>query len=388
MSDDRVIVAGAGLSGLVAATALRHAGIETTVLERVPEMYPVGAIIGITHAAATELENMRRRELVETACIPGQGISYFTWKGKPLTRMPIAKAAAEAGTRTFITMRADIQLGLYEALEPGVVKLGSEVDGFDAEDGHVQVKLKNGGAETCGALLGADGIHSAVRRQLRGDKPRYTGYMAWRGVATLGEGKVPIPEGEAHQLLGRGRTCGAFGLNRGRMYWFVTSMRPSGGSDSPAGRKADVYEAFAGGPEWIKAAIDATPENEILRNDVFDRPRVDHWGTGRVTLLGDAGHATSPATGEGGSHAVLDAAGATRALLSVRDRFDDTAAVQAALQEYEHESIERTGAGVQRAAEMGDRLHAKNPIQAFARNIVFKRTSEETWLERAKFYLS
>ncbi len=384
MSDDRVIVAGAGLSGLVAATALRHAGIPTTVLERTPEMGPVGAIIGITHSAATELESMGCADLVESACIPVQGITYFSWKGKRLTRMPIAEAAAQVGTRTFITMRADIQLGLYGRLEPGVVQLGVEVVGFE-QDGGVTVKLADGREETGAVLLGADGIHSAVRRQLRGDQPRYTGYMAWRGVADLG--KIPMQEGEAHQYMGRGRTAGAFGLNRGRMYWFVTSVQPAGGKDSPAGRKADVLDAGSGCPEFIREAIEATPESGILRNDVFDRPRVDRWGTGRVTLLGDAGHATSPATGEGGSHAVLDAAGATKALQSVADRFDDTAAVEEALQRYENESIERTGAGVARAAQMGKRLHAKNPIQAFMRNLVFARTSEETWLERTKFYL-
>jgi 2-polyprenyl-6-methoxyphenol hydroxylase-like FAD-dependent oxidoreductase len=388
MSDDRVIVAGAGLAGLVAATALRHAGFPTTVLERTPVMGPVGAIIGITHAAATELENMGQADLVKSACIPVQGISYFTWKGKPLTRMPIAEAARQAGTRTFITMRADIQLGLYEKLEPGVVQLGSEVAGFSEDDGRVSAKLADGREEPGAALLGADGIHSAVRRQLRGDQPRYTGYMAWRGVATLGEGKVPIAEGEAHQLMGRGRTCGAFGLSKGRMYWFVTSLQAPGGKDSPAGRKADVFEAFKGGPDHIRNAIEVTPEEDILRNDVFDRPKVGSWGRGRVTIMGDAAHATSPATGEGGSHAVLDAAGATNALLSVRARLDDTAAVEAALKQYEAEAIERTGAGVKRAADMGDRLHAKNPVQALIRNIVFKRTSEETWLERAKFYLS
>lgn len=112
-NEQRVIVVGAGIAGLAAVTALRHAGVPTTLLERVPEMGPVGAIIGVTHRAAAELEQMGRGDLVESTCIPVQGIEYYSWKGKPLTRMPIREASEATGTRTFITMRADIQLGLF-----------------------------------------------------------------------------------------------------------------------------------------------------------------------------------------------------------------------------------------------------------------------------------
>jgi FAD-dependent urate hydroxylase len=386
MDDNRVIVAGAGLAGLAAATALRHAGIPTTVFERVPEMGPVGAIIGVTHRAASELERAGRGDLVESACIPVQGIEYYSWKGKKLTRMPIAEASEATGTQTFITMRADVQLGLYEALEPRVVQVGSEVSGYSDEDGGVTVSLADGREERGMALLGADGIHSVVRKKLRGDEPTYTGYMAWRGVVE--QDPLPIEPGVANQLLGRGRTCGAFGLSRNRLYWFVTARMEPYGRDSQAGRKADVLKAFAGGPEFIRQAIEATPESAILRSDVFYWPPADSWGSGRVTILGDSAHATSPATGEGGSHAILDGAGVANALATVADRLEDPGAVSGALREYEREAIARTSAGVQRAVGMGARLHASNPVQCLVRDLVFRFTPERTWLKRAKFYLS
>ncbi|HEY7961476.1 MAG TPA: FAD-dependent monooxygenase [Solirubrobacteraceae bacterium] len=386
MDDNRVIVAGAGLAGLAAATALRHAGIPTTVFERVPQMGPVGAIIGVTHRAASELERAGRGDLVASACIPVQGIEYYSWKGKKLTRMPIAEASQATGTKTFITMRADVQLGLYEALEPGVVQVGSEVSGYSEDGGGVTVSLADGREERGMALLGADGIHSVVRKKLRGDQPTYTGYMAWRGVVE--QDPLPIEPGVANQLLGRGRTCGAFGLSRNRLYWFVTALMEPHGRDSQAGRKADVLKAFAGGPEFIRKAIEATPESAILRSDVFYWPPAESWGSGRVTILGDSAHATSPATGEGGSHAILDGAGVANALASVADRLDDAGAVSSALREYEREAIARTSAGVQRAVGMGKRLHASNPVQCLVRDLVFRLTPERTWLKRAKFYLS
>jgi 2-polyprenyl-6-methoxyphenol hydroxylase-like FAD-dependent oxidoreductase len=386
MNEDRVIVAGAGLAGLVAATALRHAGVATTVFELVPEMGPVGAIIGVTHRSASELEQMGRGDIVESACIPVQGIEYYTWGGRRLTRMPIREASEATGTRTFITMRADVQLGLYDALGPDVVKTASEVTDYEDSAEGVTVKLADGREEKCAALLGADGIHSVVRRKLLNDQPVYTGYLAWRGVTEVNP--LPIEPGVANQLLGRGRTCGAFGLSKNRMYWFVTALLPPYGSDSPAGRKADALKSFEGGPDFIRKAIDATPEESILRNDVFYRPAVERWGTGRVSILGDSAHATSPATGEGGSHAILDGAGVGHALAAVADKLDDPAAVSSALREYEREAIKRTSEGIARAVGMGARLHANNPVQCMIRDLVFRFTPERTWLERAKFYLS
>lgn len=384
--EERVIVVGAGLAGLAATTALTHAGVPTLLLERVPEMGPVGAIIGVTHRAASELEQMDRAQLVKDACIPVQGIEYYNWKGKPLTRMPIREASEATGTKTYITMRADVQLGLWNALPSGVAQTSSEVTGYEEVDGRIEVSLADGRKERGSALLGADGIHSVVRRTLLGDRPVHTGYLAWRGVVEVDP--LPIEPGVANQLLGRGRTCGAFGLSRNRLYWFVTKLEPPGGKDSPAGRKADTLAAFSGGPEFIRKAIEATPESEILRSDVFYWPPVDHWGTGRTSILGDSAHATSPATGEGGSHAILDGAGVGHALASVADRLDDPSAVSNALREYEREAIARTAEGVQRAVGMGARLHANNPVQCMVRDLVFRFTPEGTWLKRAKFYLA
>jgi 2-polyprenyl-6-methoxyphenol hydroxylase-like FAD-dependent oxidoreductase len=300
--------------------------------------------------------------------------------------MPIAEASEATGTRTYITMRADLQLGLYNALEPGVVEVASEVTGYEDNQDGVTVDLGDGRRERGAAILGADGIHSVVRKKLLADQPVYTGYLAWRGVIEMNP--LPIAPGVANQLLGRGRTCGAFGLSQNRMYWFVTQLRPAGGTDSPAGRKADALEAFSGGPEFIRKAIEATDESAILRNDVFYRPPVSHWGTGRATILGDSAHATSPATGEGGSHAILDGAGVAKALGGVADRLDDAGAVSSALRDYEQEAIARTSAGIERAVGMGKRLHASNPVQCLVRDMIFRFTPEQTWLERAKFYLS
>lgn len=378
---------GAGLSGLATAAALHHAGVPTTVFERAEQMRPVGAIIGVAANAASGLERIGHAKLVEDSCIPVQRLDYISWAGRPLAYMPIAEVARNLGTRTYIALRADIQLGLLRALPTDAVRLDSTCVGFEQDDNGVTARFADGREEGGAALIGADGIRSAVRSQLRHDEPRYSGYSGWRGVAALDP--QPLGPGAAKQILGSGRTFGTFGLTGGRMYWWASARMPAGGGDSPAGRKADVLAAFRGAPSLVHQVLEATDESAMLRNDIFDRPPVDSWGDGRVTVVGDAAHATTPNTGEGGSHAVLDGLFVGERLGGIKNALSDTSAVRTALQAFEKVRIPETAEVVKRSAEIGEFLHKTNPIMCLVRDQIFYRaTPQRIWRKRAAVYLA
>lgn len=199
----------------------------------------------------------------------------------------------------------------------------------------------------------------------------------------------PLEPGLAQQVLGRGKTFGAFGLTRGRVYWWASARMDEGRGDSAAGRKADVRETFGSAPEIVRSVIESTDEAAILRNDIFDRPPVDHWGEGRVTLVGDAAHATTPNTGEGGSHAILDGVLVGERLGALDGALSDGAAVQGALKSYEDKRIPETAEVVKRAREIGNFMHARNPVMCLLRNLIFYRaTPQRIWRKRAEVYLS
>jgi len=347
-------------------------------------MRPVGAIIGVAANAARGLERIGLAHIVETACIPVQRLDYLNWRGRRLTYMPIQEVARDLGTRTFIALRSDVQLGMYDSLPDGMVRLGSTFVGFEQDESGVTARFEDGREERGAALIGADGINSATRGQLLGDDPRYSGYGGWRGVAPMAP--QPLEPGLAKQVLGRGKTFGAFGLTNDRVYWWASARMEAGRGDSAAGRKADVRETFRGAPELVGAIVDATPEEAILRNDIYDRPPVERWGEGRVTLIGDAGHAATPNTGEGGSQALLDGIVLGESLAGVP--LSEKAAVSAALQSFEAEAIPRTADVVNRAKEIGTFIHLQNPAAALMRDLVFYRaTPKRIWRKRAAVYL-
>ena len=384
--ENRVIVVGGGLAGLVAATALRNAGVPVRVFERTQELLPAGAVVSVMASCAQALERNGLGDLVEAVCVPVVKLEYLDWKGNYLAEMPISDVAEELGTRTFIVLRSDMQLGIYRDLGDEIVELGAACTGFEQDAEGVTVKLEDGREERGAVLLGADGIRSAVRAQLRGDSPRYAGYSGWRGVARMDP--PPLPPGLGKQVGGRGRTWGAFGLSENRIYWFSSRKMEAGLGDSPAGRKEDVRRTFHGAPEWVTEVIEATPEESMIRADIYDRPPVDRWGEGRVTLLGDAAHATTPNTGQGGSHAMLDGVVVAERLAAISGSFADAAAVAAALRSYEQERIPETSKVVKEAGFVGKFVHFENPVACKFRDLVFyKGTPRSVWRRRARAYL-
>jgi 2-polyprenyl-6-methoxyphenol hydroxylase-like FAD-dependent oxidoreductase len=173
-----------------------------------------------------------------------------------------------------------------------------------------------------------------VRTQLhRANGLRYAGYTCWRGVATL-EHSTFSP-GLLTETWGRGRRFGLCPLGKSRVGWWATRNAPQNIEDDPRARKRDVQQVFRGWHEPIESVLEATEAGVILRHDVFDlRPR-RRWGHGRVTLLGDAAHATTPDLGQGACLAIEDALVLGRWLAQTED-------VVSALRHYENSRSKRT----------------------------------------------
>jgi 2-polyprenyl-6-methoxyphenol hydroxylase-like FAD-dependent oxidoreductase len=386
-SSHRVLIAGGGLAGLATACSLRAHGLDVAVFERVDELRRTGAVVSVLANAARGLERAGLGDLLEHACVPVQRLEYLDWKGRYLAEMPIADVAAELGTNTYIALRSDLQLGMNERLGTEVVRLGHEVAGFEQDPAGVTVRLASGDEERGVVLIGADGIRSTVREKILGDEPRYAGYSGWRGLATMDP--QPLEPGLGKQIFGRGRSFGAFGLRGNRVYWFSSFLTDEGGSDSPAGRKEDVRRTFAEAPELVRSIIEATDEADILRTDIHDRPPVKRWGEGRVTLIGDAAHAATPNTGQGGSQALVDAVLVADRLASARGSLADADAVRAALGSYEQERIPETSKVVKEAGLVGTFVHGHNPVACFVRDqVMYKLTPKRTWRKRATAYLA
>jgi 2-polyprenyl-6-methoxyphenol hydroxylase-like FAD-dependent oxidoreductase len=331
-----ILIAGGGIGGLTAAAALGRRGFAVHVFERADRLRAEGAGITLQINAMRVLASLGLASPVEKAgavlaggrlldergaLIQTLDLGGFDVRGVAIHRAPLLDILAEGCGATVHTGRA--------------------VTGFESDETGVTAKLAGGGTMRGAVLVGCDGLRSAVRTAIHGEHaPRYAGYTAWRGVADF-----DLPDKWSVELWGPGKRFGMVPIAPGRTYWFATENAPAGGRDGDA--VAELVRRFAGWPDPVERLVAATPDGTILRNDLYDRPPLAHWGRGRVTLLGDAAHPMTPNLGQGACQAIEDAAVLADCLDAHRD---DPAA---GLRQYEALRRDRTAWVVKQAWQMG-----------------------------------
>jgi 2-polyprenyl-6-methoxyphenol hydroxylase-like FAD-dependent oxidoreductase len=312
----RVLVVGAGIGGLSATLALQRSGHEVTVLERAERLEAAGAGITLFANAMDALGKLGVAEAVAAhGAAPRRG-AILTSRGRVLSDVPADLLAGGVSVH-----RADLQNTLAAAA--GELRLGVDVSSV-TQEGEEAVALTADGTEYRGDLLiGADGLRSIVRDEVSPARPRYAGYTSWRGVSPIG-----IEPGRMTESWGVGVRFGLVDVGGGRTYWFATKNAREGEAEESGGPRAEIARRFDRWHTPIAAVVDANDEGAILRNDVYYLKPLRHWSKGRLVLLGDAAHATTPSVGQGAAQAIEDA-------VVLGDRLDHSHDLPAALEEYE-----------------------------------------------------
>ena len=350
----RVIVVGGGIAGLSAAIALRRTGNETLVLERAPRVDPVGAGITLFGNAMRALDRLGVGEAVAARGAAATRSAILTSDDRELTRVP-----SDLLEGTIALHRADLQEEIAAA--SGEVRLGVEVTAVEQGENGVVARSIDGGEERGELLIGADGLSSAVRRAVADVPIRYAGYTAWRGVSS-----VPVEAGRLTESWGVGERFGLVDIGRGRTYWFATKNAPEGEPDEPDGRKAELRRRFSGWHDPIAEVVEATDEGAILRNDVYYLEPPARWSDGRVVLVGDAAHATTPGVGQGAAQAIEDA-------VVLADRLAGSHDLSAALAEYETIRRPRAEAVLKMSRRVDKSAQLANPLACRLRNAIVRR---------------
>lgn len=378
-AQDRVIVAGGGIGGLAVGSALQRAGVPFVILEGVDELREIGAAIGVQTNAVRALRGIGLAEVLIEFGVPIEFYEYYSWRGRRLVRWSQGEIGRMLGEPTVVVHRGDLQRILRSGVPESSLKLGSTCVDFEQDEEGVTVRTETGQEYRGGLLIGADGLRSMVRRRLLGEGPlRYSGWTAYRGITQFSDEGFPV--GLARQVLGAGLTFGMWHLSGGRVYWVATVREPEGREVESGFRRGHILDRFSSTVPQVAELVKATDEEAILRNAVYDRVPVETWSSGRVTLLGDAAHPTTPVTGQGGGQAIIDAAVLSEQIAD--SGLSDLARLGVALKSYEARRIGVTSSITTEAWRISAMHHFSSPLAVWARDLSFKWTPTRVWHKR------
>jgi 2-polyprenyl-6-methoxyphenol hydroxylase-like FAD-dependent oxidoreductase len=356
----KAVIIGGGIGGLSTAIALARVGIEPLVFEQADQLREVGAGLTFWTNGLTALDMLGAAEGVLAASCIVNRFEQRTWRGDVLTVLPWGKVETKNGAPAAICVhRRDLLDQLARRVDADRVHCGHRCLAMTESAAGVTARFANGREERADILVGADGLHSVIRAALHGEsRPRYAGYTCWRGVANYhGTG---LAADSAFEAWGPGKRFAMHPVGPGLVFWYATKNTPQGGADGTGGRKAEVIDCFRNWFPPIPEILAAT--NDILRNDIVDRKPISNWGRGRVTLLGDAAHPTTPNLGQGACMAIQDAVVLGSCLRQAEP--------EAALRAYERIRRRPTAAIVNLSWRAGILGQLQNPFACWIRNAI------------------
>ncbi|MGH8680457.1 MAG: FAD-dependent monooxygenase [Burkholderiales bacterium] len=361
------LVVGGGIGGLSLARELAIRELPVTVLEKAPQLNPVGAGIIMNPNAMGVLERNGLAGALRENAWPYLTRETCDHRGRVLAIRDY-RPLYDAGKLAVgaLVHRAHLLDVLYRGVPGAAVHFGVTPTTIELLPDRVRVETDRGGAFEADVLVGADGIHSQVRRRLFGEiRPLYMGYRSHRMVVDNVARTRHFTE-----LMGHGQRIGLVPVSETRLYVWTTFNSPR--DRAPPIDSADdfraLFEQF--GDERVRGVFAELQSADAIIATEIEELRLERWVQGRVALLGDAAHAMTPNIGQGAGMAMEDAAVLADELASGRR---ETRGVEQALENYVRRRRPRVESVMRISREVGDEGQQSNPIACWLRNRRLRR---------------
>jgi salicylate hydroxylase len=360
----RIAIIGGGIGGLTAAQALLRKGFEVDVYESAPELKEIGAGVALGANAMKALRSLDLEQPVRDVAWEGEYQYLRNWKtGRAISVTPRQNRFGATGCSVH---RADLLDVLSNAMPDNgkSVRLAARCASVEAREDGATAKFTDGTEIEADVIIGADGIHSAVRGSIIGpDKPRFTGKICYRCLVPTDAIPGGLYEGVGATWLGPHGTIVVYKVRRGDLVNVVCHLDDDSWREESWIRevpKQEVLDKYAGWHESLLRLFSVSDTH--YKWALHDREPLDHWTVGRVTLLGDAAHPMLPYLGQGACQAMEDGVVLARALDAMPDNLN------AALKLYERSRLPRANRVVLAARARGVDNHLVSPISAFKRD--------------------
>src|SRR5712692_918025 len=318
-----IAVIGGGIGGLSAAVALRQAGLAVDVYEQAPELRQIGGGINMGPNAVRVLRRLGLGPGLDREGVQPRTTHQRRWQdGRTLQYSPLnPQCEALYGAPHVTIHRADLLAVIAAGFPAERVHLGHRLVGLADEGAEIEAWFDNGARISCDVLVGADGIHSAVRARLFGEEaPRFAGCVAYRGLVPVERITALGLELGSQSWVGPGGHFVHYFVSRGRLLNFVGWTEHDTWNREDWTDRATIARALAAFDGWhpqVRRIIAAADTCFVWA--LFDREPLPRWSVGRTTLLGDACHPMYPFMGQGAAQAIEDGATLAACLVACGD---------------------------------------------------------------------
>ncbi|KAG9250804.1 uncharacterized protein F5Z01DRAFT_628733 [Emericellopsis atlantica] len=368
-----VAVIGRGPAGMAVALGCVKAGIDVRVFERYPYARPAGNILNLWPTALHALKCMGVK--TEDLGARSSPTTFRNTKGHVRATVRLADDIVEKYDGGFIgLLRPDLYNRMLSTIPEGVMMFNQTVKSLEDTGDGVRITLGDGSVIKAAVVIGADGIDSFVRAHLWGPSPRRNHDLHVIGGFTfdIADGVIP---GEC-VLTHDAQVQGTYGplMSQGRkglQWWFVEAWPDSKPVESSLKDRAQMLSKRFSGP--LSELVRSTAADDVVMWPIRDRVPLKKWSKGRISLAGDAAHATSPYAAYGAGMSISDGYFIAQSLYNVN--LADTNAVRAALERYEGYQLEHTTQMVQSAYYVGQLFHHVPFPLNYIRNFILDWTN-------------
>jgi FAD-dependent urate hydroxylase len=302
--NERILIVGGGIAGLTTAIALRRRGFAPELVERAAFWRTIGTGIVIQPNAMRHLRELDVASYLEATGAAVRRFQFLNKSGEVLSEIDLTELWSGVGSGVAVG-RGELQKALLRKVDSARCRLGVAVTSLSQREGSVSIGFSDGRTADYDLAVGADGIGSTVRAlAISATAPRYCGQAAWRAIA-------PIRRKGADEIqfwLGDGSFFTTYPVGAERTYGCAYVAEAAPGHAPVEGRLVRFRDCFAAFGEPVRTLLDSLTRDDQIHCSAVESLEIPEWCKGRVLLIGDAAHASSPMMGQGGCMAVEDAA--------------------------------------------------------------------------------
>lgn len=350
----KIAIIGGGIAGLTFARCLTTKNYDIHIFEKKVQFGEIGAAISVFPNALCVMDELGLLEEILNNSGQFKKVYLKTDKGTILS-----KSEPKSDYPVICIHRTELHGILLKNIGLNLYNNYSLKDLSPLENGQISLSFDNGETKVFDAVIGADGVHSVVRKHIINDgEPIFRGYNIWRGVV-----KTNFDIGYASETFGKGQRVGIVPIKDGVYGWWATCNDEYMQDDNLEGTKDKLNRLFG---DWHYPISDLINNTEnILKNSSIDRKPHRGWTKGNVTLIGDAAHPSTPNLGQGGCMAIE---GAYILAKSIQKH----GLTKKAFNRYEELQYPRSENIVNESLKLGKMGQITNPILIALRNFAFK----------------